>query len=261
MANTEHILNINALNHEFDGVKAVNNVSFKLKGGCITALIGPNGAGKTTLFNIITGFLRPNSGEIHFDGRRVTCLSPHRIAKLGIGRTFQNIRLFSQMSVLENVMLALKYDKGDNLYAALTQSSAMRAEDRANKQEALKLLELVGLQAKSDKQADNLSYGQRKLLEIARALALKPRLLLLDEPVAGLFPGIIPKMKKVIHQLRDSGKTVLFIEHDMKTVMDLAEQIIVLNYGRKIAEGTPGQIQHNEAVIEAYLGRRRKIAT
>ncbi len=254
-------MNINALNHEFDGVKAVNNVSFKLKGGCITALIGPNGAGKTTLFNNITGFLRPNSGEIPFDGRRVTCLSPHRIAKLGIGRTFQNIRLFSQMSVLENVMLALKYDKGDNLYAALTQSSAMRAEDRANKQEALKLLELVGLQAKSDKQADNLSYGQRKLLEIARALALKPRLLLLDEPVAGLFPGIIPKMKKVIHQLRDSGKTVLFIEHDMKTVMDLAEQIIVLNYGRKIAEGTPGQIQHNEAVIEAYLGRRRKIAT
>jgi len=261
MADAGNILSVAGLNKSFDGVRAVDDVSFDLRKGCITALIGPNGAGKTTVFNILTGLLKPDSGSVCIDGRDITAISPFRIARLGLGRTFQNIRLFSQMSVLENVMLALKYEKGETLWAALSKSRAMLKEDSDNKDEAKKYLDFVGLPEKAAQSAENLSYGQRKLLEIARALALKPQVLLLDEPIAGLFPGMIPKMKRIIRQLRDSGRTILFIEHDMKTVMDLADWIIVLNYGRKIAEGTPEQIQKNEEVIEAYLGRRGKVAS
>ncbi len=253
-------LQIQNITKSFDGVQALDGLSFDLPPGIITALIGPNGAGKTTLFHILTGFLRPDDGMITLNGGVMTKMPAHKIARGGIGRTFQNIRLFKQISVLDNLLLAMKYPTGERLWAALTWPRAMREEEQANKERALELLDLVGLQGKAQELAVNLSYGQRKLVEITRVLALEAEILLLDEPMAGLFPEMITTMKQIIRQLQEAGKTILFIEHNMNVVMDLSDHIVVLNHGKKIAEGTPKDIKENEQVIEAYLGRGQSAA-
>ncbi len=247
------ILEVKNLRKEFGGVKAVDNCTFSVREGTIAGLIGPNGAGKTTVFDLITGFYAPTSGEVYFEGGKITGLPPHEIAGRGITRTFQLIRLLPRLSALENVLIAEKNQKGENLLNAIV--GGWKEQEKENKRNAMQLLEFVGLSDKSEHHAGGLSYGQQKLLEIARCLASKPELLLLDEPFAGLNPVMVNKVAGVLKKLKSEGKTILLVEHNVRLVQSICDEIVVLDYGKEIAVGKPSKVLRDKKVIEAYIGR------
>jgi len=253
-ATAEAILEIDALTQRFGGVTAVHRVTFSVAPQEIVALIGPNGAGKTTLFNLITGFLAPTSGEVRYRGRRLTGLPPERIAGLGVIRTFQNLVVFGEMSVAENVMVGChRWTRTGLLHAALALPAARR-EDRLALEAAMHALTLVGLRGRAHDPARDLTVGQQRFLELARALAARPVALLLDEPAAGLTAAEAEHLLELIRRLRADGVTVLVIEHNMDVVMEAADRVVVLDYGEKIAEGPPQAIQRDPRVVAAYLG-------
>jgi branched-chain amino acid transport system ATP-binding protein len=249
------MLQLTSVSRNFGGLEVLKDVNLTVPQGGIFGLIGPNGAGKTTVFNLITGLLPPSSGGISFNGASLVGMKPHRITQGGIARTFQNIRIFKEMSLLDNVVVGmhshLRYGPASLLFAL----PGFRAAEKKARERAHELLSWVGLQHRADDLADNLSYGEQRKLELARALATEPKLLLLDEPVAGMNSTEKTELMREVENIRARGYTIFMIEHDMRFVMGLCEQIAVLNFGRIIAQGTPEQVRNNPQVIEAYLGR------
>ena len=254
MTENQTLLEVADLEKRFGGLTAINRVSFTVRPGQIKAVIGPNGAGKTTLFNILTGVLTPDEGRIRFRGGDITGVKPHVIASRGIARTFQIIKIFGEMTVLENVMTGCYLRSRTGIPAAALHLPSVWREEREIAEKSLQLLEDVGLAGRAGESASSLPLGLQRLLEIGRALASEPGLILLDEPVAGLSGPEARKLASLIGRISDSGVTVLLVEHDMSLVMDISDEVLVLDYGRKIAEGTPREIQNNEKVIAAYLG-------